>query len=107
MWAIDNVGLLQFIKESPKGINTMLYPEGKQISFTTAKKIALARAIVNKPKVLILENPLENFEPKDVRRIITFLTAAENPWALIVVSKENDWSKYCTQVVTLRNGEIV
>ncbi|EDP72135.1 HlyB/MsbA family ABC transporter [Flavobacteriales bacterium ALC-1] len=107
MWAIDNVGLNEFIKESPKGLNTVLYPEGKQISFTVAKKIVLARAIVSKPKVLILEDPLEHFEPEEVNKIISFLTNETNPWALVVVSMSNDWSHSCTQVVTLKKGEII
>ena len=107
MWAIENVGLRQFIKESPQGLNTVLYPEGKQTSGTTAKKIGLARAIVNKPKVLILENPLEHFELEEVNRIISFLADVSNPWALVVVSISNDWSKSCTQVITLKKGEII
>ena len=107
MWAIENVGLYQFIKESPKGLNTVLYPEGRQISYTIAKKIVLARAIVDKPKVLILEDPLDQFEPVEVKRIIKFLTDESNPWALVVVSRNNDWSASCTQVVTLKKGEII
>ncbi len=107
MWAIENVGLYQFIKESPQGLNTILYPEGKQIPFTIAKKIVLARAIVDKPQILILEDPLEHFELEEVDRIISFLTDPSNPWALVVVSMSNDWSKSCTQVITLKKGEII
>ena len=107
LWAIDKVGLSQFIKESPQGLNTVLYPEGKQISFTVAKRIVLARAIVSKPKILILEDPLEHFELELVDRIISFLTDDTNPWALVVVSMSNDWSQSCTQVITLKKGEII
>ena len=107
LWAIDKVGLSKFIKESPQGLNTMLYPEGKQISFTVAKKIVLARAIVDHPKILILEDPLEHFEPEEVKRIISFLTDASNPWALVVVSISNDWSQNCSKVITLKKGEII
>ncbi|WP_412561539.1 peptidase domain-containing ABC transporter [Winogradskyella sp. MIT101101] len=107
MWAIENVGLTQFIKESPQGLNTVLYPEGKQISFSVAKKIVLARAIVDKPRVLILEDPLEQFEENEVKKIIDFLTDDANPWTLIVVSTNNDWSSNCTQAITLNKGEII
>ena len=107
MWAIDKVGLSQFVKESLQGLSTVLYPEGKQISFSIAKKIVLARAIVSKPKVLILEDPLEHFEPEEVNKIISFITNDSNPWALVVVSMSNDWSQSCTQVVTLKKGEII
>lgn len=107
LWAIDKVGLSQFVKESPQGLNTFLYPEGKQISFTIAKKIVLARAIVGRPKVLILEDPLEHFERNEVDQIISFLTDDSCPWALVVVSMSNDWSQSCTQVITLKKGEII
>ena len=107
MWAIDIAGLYQFVKESAHGLNTILYPEGKQISFTIAKKIILARAIVGKPKVLILEDPLDYFAEREVKRIISFLTDEANPWALVVVSRANEWSQSCTQVVTLKDGEII
>ncbi|MBO6879780.1 ATP-binding cassette domain-containing protein [Winogradskyella sp.] len=107
MWAIENVGLTQFIKESPQGLNTVLYPEGKQISFSVAKKIVLARAIVDKPQILILEDPLEQFEENEVKKIIDFLTDDANPWTLIVVSTNNDWSSNCTQAITLNKGEII
>mgnify|MGYP005666417661 FL=1 len=106
MWAIEKVGLYQFIKESPKGVNTILHPAGNQIPFTVTRKIVLARAIVDKPKILILEDPLDQFEKSEVDRIIRFLLDKSNPWALVVVSKNNDWSQGCTEVITLKNGEI-
>ncbi|NNE32142.1 MAG: ATP-binding cassette domain-containing protein, partial [Winogradskyella sp.] len=107
MWAIEKVGLQQFIKECPLGLKTVLYPEGQRISFTVAKKIVLARAIVGMPQVLILEDPLEQFELNEAREIIEFLTDSSNPWALIVASKTNDWSQSCTQEITLKKGEII
>ncbi len=107
LWAAKKVGLTQFIKESPKGLDTILYPEGKRTSFTVVKKIVLARAIVDQPKLLILEDPLEHFEDEEALDIIDFLTDVSNPWALVVVSTNEKWSEKCTQVITLQNGEII
>ncbi|WP_179345414.1 peptidase domain-containing ABC transporter [Winogradskyella ursingii] len=107
MWAIDKTGLYEFVKQSAQGLNTVLYPEGKQTSATVAKKIVLARAIVDQPRVLILEDPLQYFENDEAQRIISFLTDDSNPWALIVVSATNDWSLSCKEVITLKNGELI
>ena len=107
MKAVKNVGLSQFIKESPNGLDTMLYPEGKQASFTVSKKIVLARAIVKEPKLLILEDPLEHFEVKETKKIIDFLCDSSNDWALVVVSVNDLWKSKCTQIVTLKEGKIV
>lgn len=105
--AIEIVGLKDYLKETERGLGTIIYPEGKQMSFTVAKKIILARAILKKPKVLVLEEPLEHFEATEAKRIIKALTAPENPWAIIVASFNNDWREDCTDVVNLNNGEII
>ncbi|MDY2587457.1 peptidase domain-containing ABC transporter [Winogradskyella aquimaris] len=105
--AIAIVGLRDYLKETEKGLDTIIYPEGKQMSFTVAKKLILARAILKKPKVLVLEEPLEHFEATEAKGIIKALTATENPWALIVASFNKDWTSECTEVITLNNGEII
>ncbi|WP_439153017.1 peptidase domain-containing ABC transporter [Winogradskyella sp.] len=105
--AIDIVGLRDYLKETERGLETIIYPEGKQMSFTVAKKIVLARAILKKPKVLILEEPLEHFESKEAKQIIQKLTDEKNSWSLIVVSFNDAWSSQCTEVITLKRGEII
>ncbi len=105
-WALEKAGLKQFIKEQSKGLQTILNPEGKQMSYTISKKIVLARAIVKKPKVLILEDPLDQFNMLETDTIINFLTDKQNPWALIVVSSNPRWENNCTQIITLEKGEI-
>ena len=104
--ALDIVGLNQFIKEQPYGLETIIYPEGKQMSFTIAKKILLARAIIKQPQVLILEDPLDQFNLEETKDIIKYLTAPDKPWALIVVSSKKSWSTQCQQIITLEKGEI-
>jgi ABC-type bacteriocin/lantibiotic exporter with double-glycine peptidase domain len=106
-WAIEKVGLSEFVKQSPKGLNTFINPEGKQLSYTKSKKIILARAIVTKPKILILEDPLDQFEAKEAKSIIKFLLNRENPWTLIVASPNERWENTCANTVTLKNGKII
>jgi ABC-type bacteriocin/lantibiotic exporter with double-glycine peptidase domain len=104
--ALDIVGLTQFLREQPKGLDTIINPEGKQISFTIAKKIILARAIIKQPKVMILEDPLDQFNFEETVKIINYLTDAKRNWSLIVVSSKKSWKTQCNQVITLEKGEI-
>jgi ABC-type bacteriocin/lantibiotic exporter with double-glycine peptidase domain len=106
-WALEKVGLLEFLKQLPGGLDTLIYPEGKQISFTVGKKIVLARSIIRKPKMLILKNPLDQFEPLESDRIIEFLTDPSNGWSLVVVSQSDKWLNRCGRIVTLENGRII
>ncbi|RTE53842.1 ATP-binding cassette domain-containing protein [Arenibacter aquaticus] len=106
-WAIEKTGLLQYVREQPKGINTMVYPEGQKMPFTVSKKIVLARSIVRKPKLLLLKDPLIQFDAVEAIRIINFLTDEENPWSLIVVSQDPKWLSRFKNIITLENGKIV
>ena len=105
--ALECVGLSDFIKEQPKSLQTMLYPEGKQISYTVSKKIVLARAIAKNPKLLILEDPLDHFSERESQKLIDFLTDPARPWSLIVVSEKKYWDLKCNQSITLEKGKII
>lgn len=104
--ALDIVGLSQFLKEQTNGLNTVLYPEGQQMSYTIAKKIILARAIIKQPKIMILEDPLDQFNLEETQRIINYLTDSKRPWSLIVVSSKKSWRTKCNQIITLEKGRI-
>lgn len=103
---LEEIGLSNFLKELPKGLNTVLYPEGKQMSNTIAKKIVLARAILKKPKLLILEDALDQFSEEETKSIIDFLSRPSNTWALVVVSSNPYWETYCKEVINLKRGTI-
>jgi ABC-type bacteriocin/lantibiotic exporter with double-glycine peptidase domain len=107
IWAMKKVQLEDFLKLQADGLNTKLYPEGKRMSYTIAKKLILARAIVKKPKLLILEDALDQFNKQETNTIIDFLTDESNPWALIVVSNNQYWSSKCNEVLTVNNGTII
>ncbi|MDO6813527.1 peptidase domain-containing ABC transporter [Tenacibaculum soleae] len=101
------VGLTDFLKNQPYGLDTYLKPEGKLIGYTIAKKIILARAIIKKPKLLILEDPLDQFEKNEAKTIIDFITKPQQEWSLIIVSSNDSWELKCTKKITLKKGIII
>lgn len=106
-WAIENVGLTKFVKEQSKGIHTVLFPEGQQIPHNVAKKIILARAIVRKPKLLILKEPLDQLDEVEALRIMDFLVDKTNPWAVIIVSHDAKWQSRVDRIITMEDGKII
>ena len=106
-WAIEKTRLTQFVKKQPKGIHTVLFPEGQQMPHNIAKKIILARAIVHKPKLLILKEPLDQLDQVEALGILDFLVDKTNPWSIIVVSQDDKWLTRCDKIVTLEDGKIV
>lgn len=101
------LGLMGFVKSQPHGLQTIIYPEGQKLPYTVSKKIVLARSILKKPKLLLLENPLDQFDRDEAQRIIDYLTHKDRQWALIVTSNNKDWADSCNRVITLNNGKLV
>ena len=106
-WALEKTKLISFVKEQPQGLNTILYPEGKQIPFTVGKKLVLARSILRKPKLLLLKDPLDHFKSNEAKDVMDFLTDPENGWALVVVSENERWASRCGRVVYFEDGKIL
>lgn len=106
-WAIDSVKLGDYIKSLPKGLLTKIYPEGRQLSSSNAQKILLARNIVNRPKILFLEDPLDKMDEEASKDIIDFITDQKNSWTLLVSSKNSYWKQACSRVITMDKGKII
>ncbi|MBU2527303.1 MAG: ATP-binding cassette domain-containing protein [Bacteroidetes bacterium] len=107
LWAIEKARLTDFVKTLPKGINTTIYPEGKQLSYTISKKIILARAIVHKPKLLLLKDPLDQLDYNETKALLDFLFEDTNPWTIVVASKNELWQAKCKRILKLENGQVL
>lgn len=105
-WALEHTSLSKFVKEQPKGLQTMIYPEGKYLPSIIAKKILLARSILKRPDILILKEPLEPFEKDEADKILKFLTSPEHKWSIIVASRNPVWDDVSDKILLLENGEI-
>ncbi|MEK8180575.1 ATP-binding cassette domain-containing protein [Flavobacterium buctense] len=106
-WAIESVNLGDFIKSLPKGLDTKIYPEGKQLSSSNAQKVLLARSIINRPKILFYEDALDKMDNDAAKEVIDFITSNDNKWTLIVSSKNDYWKEKCSRKITMSDGKII
>ena len=106
-WAIDNAQLGTYIKSLPEGLDTKIFPEGRQLSSSNAQKILLARSIINKPKILFYEDPLDKMDEETAKEIIDFITSDKNKWTVIISSKNDYWKQKCDRIITMNNGKTI
>jgi len=106
-WAINGVQLVSFIKSLPEGLDTIVFPEGKQLSSSNIQKILLARSIIHKPRILFYEDPTDKMDNDVSNEIIDFITAKEHLWTIIVSSKNPYWKDKSNRIITMQNGKIV
>ena len=88
------------------GLNSVIYPEGKFMSNLERKKIILARAILKKPELLILKEPLELYNKEEATRLIEFLADKKHRWSIVVASRNELWENVCSKKIILENGRI-
>ncbi len=101
MKTIKIVHLEDFVAGLKDGLDTELDPEAKRIPRSVSNKIVLARAIINKPKLLILEDPLDHVPVHEKRSILEALTEEGNPWSIIVSSVDMIWRDFIPREIDL------
>lgn len=105
-WAIESVQFSSVIKSLPQGLDTKIFPEGRQLSSSNAQKLLLARSIIHKPRILFYEDPTDMMDEKVANEIIDFITSDKNKWTVIVSSKNPYWKTKCNRQITMANGSI-
>lgn len=106
-WAIDAVKLSSYVKTLSNGLDTIIFPQGRQLSASNAQKILLARSFVHKPKILFYEDPTDTMDQKVANEIIDFICAHENKWTIIVSSKNPYWKTKCSRSIIMDKGQII
>jgi ABC-type bacteriocin/lantibiotic exporter with double-glycine peptidase domain len=106
IWAVQNVNLEEFVKSQPQGYETQLNPLGSKLPSNILYKILIARGIVHRPNLLLIEDVFGKFNDKDRESILRFLTSKENGWTLIVASSGSEYENYFDRKVILNDGRI-
>ncbi len=104
--AIRITRLDDFISSIPLGLKTILDPEGRKLPRSVQDKIKLARAIVNEPKLLILEDPLNHISSDEKENIISEVVR-NKPWSIIITTVSPIWSKYISDKVLIEKGRVI
>lgn len=105
--ALDAVGLTEELLRLPDGLNTMLQPHGRPLSYRQACRLMIARAIVGRPRLLVLDGALDQIDRgQDRDRLVSALFGEHAPWTLICVTERPDLLVHCNRVVALSNGAV-
>ncbi len=91
-------------------LKTMLRRRGGDLSGGQQQQLAIARALVMKPRLLVLDEPTEGIQPsiiKDIGRVIALLRA-RGDMAILLVEQYFDFARDLAQrIVVMDRGDIV
>jgi ABC-type bacteriocin/lantibiotic exporter with double-glycine peptidase domain len=105
-WAVQNLGLSDFVKSLPQGYETVIDPEGRKFSKGMIDKLLLARSIADKPKLLLIKDAFQSIRTEEKNNIIDFLLDKNQPWTIVIVSPDDYLAKNVDEIVLMENGRI-
>ena len=102
--ALNKAGLNKFIKELPNGVETNVGERGTKLSGGQAQRIALARALYNKPSVLILDEATNSLDINKENQILETIKTNLKDITVIIVSHRENTVKICDKVYKISDG---
>jgi ATP-binding cassette subfamily B multidrug efflux pump len=109
--AVEHAAQMADIHDSilgfPQGYETMLGERGINLSGGQKQRISIARAMIRKPSVLILDDCLSAVDTVTEERILSNLEQVLNHQTTIIISHRISSVLLCEQIIALELGEII
>lgn len=103
---LDHVGLADAIAELPNSLETQLIPNGSPLTHEQCLRLTLARVLIGRPRLLLLDNVLDRIDNRVLPTILDHLLAQNTPWTLIVTSQRADIIARFQRQIKVDNGTI-
>jgi ATP-binding cassette, subfamily C, bacterial CydC len=102
--AAERARLLPWIRSLPEGLQTRVGAHGAAISGGERQRLALARALLADPAVLILDEPTASLELASRRELMGDLLAVTSGRATLLITHELDGLDQLDEIVVLDQG---
>jgi len=100
------MGFQSFIASLKNGFETSVDAGGKKMSSTMVQILVLLRAFVDKPDLLLLEEPWGGFNDDLKLKFKNYIYNYTSDITVVIASNDNDFKVNADLVVKLENGEI-
>jgi ABC-type bacteriocin/lantibiotic exporter with double-glycine peptidase domain len=107
LWALEMVELTQYIQSQPDGLHTVIHSYSPGVPEGVLQRLALARSIVRKPKLLLLDSFLSSVKNTLRERIANRLVRSEIAWTVILISNDPSIMRLCNRIALLQDGKVI
>ena len=92
------------------GLEDKIYDKVKKYSLGMRQRLGIAQAIIHKPKLLILDEPMNGLDPdgiKDLKELLKRLAVEEKMAILVSSHLLSELENFCNRIAILYKGKII
>jgi ABC-type bacteriocin/lantibiotic exporter with double-glycine peptidase domain len=106
-WALEVTRLADDLAGFPDGLQTRLVSEGRNLSRGQIQRLLIARAIITRPQLLILDEGFTGIDECDKLRILDELFNPEMNWTIVDISHDPEVVIRSRIVQVMAGGQII
>lgn len=101
-------GIDEFVMSLPDGYDTLIGEGGTGLSGGQAQRLAIARAVVRKPKLLVLDEATSGLDGESAKAIQKLVGRLESQGVgILIVTHDRKMMMGCREIVVLADGKVV
>lgn len=104
---VRSVGLSDYIDDLPLRYNTLIEENGNNMSGGQKQKLAIARALIKKPEVIILDEATSNLDAISEKQIINLFMKNLHNCTVIFIAHRINAITQCDNIFVMDSGRIV
>ncbi|MEV7025243.1 ABC transporter ATP-binding protein [Kitasatospora sp. NPDC093558] len=105
LWEVlDLVNLTDKVNSLPAGLDTEVGERGARLSGGERQRIAIARAVLARPALLLLDEPTAHLDPANEAALTVNLHDLRKECAILVIAHRTSTIESADTIVTLTNG---
>ena len=102
LWKVlDQASVAEFVRRLPKGLDTQVGDRGDLISGGERQRIVLARALLRKPKLLLLDEATNELDATNTSMIVQLLEKLKTKMTIVVSTHQNDFDALADKTILL------
>ena len=103
---VEKSSLNKFVDSLDNGLNTNIGEGGAMISGGQRQRIGIARALYNKPKILIFDEATSALDIETENEILNEVNQLKNQITMISISHRANSVRYCDKIFNLQDGSL-
>ena len=99
--ALNEVGLLERVRRMPDGIQTLIRPGGRPFSDAERIKLCMARVLLAKPALIIIDRFLDGLDQEASRTLFKTVFSRDKKCTILMATRDRDILQRCSRVIRL------